>query len=210
MKKLNYIILTVLVLSLIITVQGTPETKGERGKTMQIGKMSWYTEHNTFDDIVKIAKKENKPILAVFSATWCKPCQHVKKYVLAKDEFKKVADKMVLLYIEQTDPKAAAYINKFKVMSYPTFTFFTKEGKELETGHPERTVDGFLKWIDDINSGNSFYELSEKLKEEPGNRKIMMKLAGKMGWQQRDEVVKLARKVIELNPDFNDPISKKA
>jgi thioredoxin-related protein len=127
-----------------------------RGKTEQIGKATWFTEQNSFGDIVKIAQKENKPIMTVFSATWCGPCKKVKKQVFQTGGFVKVANKAVLLYIEQTDPKARVFIKKNNVKVYPTFKLFSKNGKLLHTGYsglPERTVDGFSSWIDKALAG---------------------------------------------------------
>lgn len=127
-----------------------------RGKTETIGKTLWYTEQNTFDEVLAIAKKENKPVLAVFSATWCGPCQKVKKEVFASDGFQEVANKAILLYIEQTEPKATELIMKNKVQVYPTFKLFANTGKLLHTGYfglPERSVAGFSQWIDKAMAG---------------------------------------------------------
>lgn len=97
----------------------------QRGKTEAIGKFSWYTEQNNWEKILQIAQKANKPILAVFSATWCGPCQQLKTSLLKSDEFKKVADEVVLLYIEQTTKEGAAYNSKYKVIGFPSFRIFS-------------------------------------------------------------------------------------
>lgn len=129
---------------------------GKRGKTETIGKTLWYTEQNTFDEVLTIAQKKNKPVLAVFSATWCGPCQKVKKEVFASDGFQEVAKKALLLYIEQTEPKAARIIKKNNIRSYPTFKLFANTGKLLHAGYfgmPRRTVKGFSQWIDKAMAG---------------------------------------------------------
>lgn len=200
-----------LVFNGVLSAADTKKDKeSKRGKTMQIGKINWYTEQNTFDEMIKIAQKEKKPILTVFSATWCGPCQKVKKETFSKDEFQKVADQVVLLYIEQTDPKSKDYIKKNKISAYPTFKVFSKDGIDLETGSPERTVEGFLNWVKDIKAGNSYYELSRRLKKEPNNREVIMKLVDKVAWDEVEERVKLLRQALKLNPDVNDPVSHKA
>jgi thioredoxin-related protein len=183
---------------------------GAREKTEKIGKISWYTEQNTFEEIINIAKKENKPILAVFSATWCVPCQDVNERVFSSDDFQKTADRVVLLYIEQTDPKSKEYIKKYKVAGFPTFKLFSKEGIELDGRDPERTLAGFLEWIDDVKAGNSYYELSLKLKKEPDNRELILKVEDRTSRLNLDECIQLLKREIQLKPDLNDPLSQKA
>ncbi|UCH93531.1 MAG: thioredoxin family protein [Candidatus Aminicenantes bacterium] len=187
-----------------------PGILGAREKTEKIGNISWYTEQNTFDEIVNIAKKENKQILAVFSATWCGPCKAVKKKVFATDDFQKVADRVVLLYIEETDPKSKEYLKKNKIIAFPTFKIFSKDGIELDSKPPERTLEGFLEWIDDVKAGNSYYELSLKLKKDPNHRELVLKLVDRVTSRNIDERIKLLRRAIQLNPDFNDPLSQEA
>jgi thioredoxin-related protein len=183
---------------------------GAREKTEKIGNISWYTEQNTFEEIVNIAKKENKPILAVFSATWCGPCRDVKQRVFSSDDFQKAADRVVLLYIEQTDPKSAGYLKKYKINAFPTFKIFSKEGIELDGRDPNRTLAGFLEWIDDVKAGNSYYELSLELKKEPDNRELILKLEDRISWLNLDERIQLLKRAIQLKPDFNDPLSQEA
>ncbi|MEN8152592.1 MAG: thioredoxin family protein [Acidobacteriota bacterium] len=201
MKKL-------LILLLVITF--TLSLLGEGSKTFKIGKYEWLTEDNTFEEVIALAKKAKKPVLAVFSATWCSPCKHVKKNVFKKDEFKEVADKVVLLYVEQTTKKGTEYNKRFNIKAFPTFKIFASDGIMLDSGHPERTVKGFSKWIDDVKGGNNFYTMSQKLKKDPDNRKLLMDITGKMGWGETKKKIEYLKRVIKLNPDYKNKLSKKA
>lgn len=129
-----------------------------RERTMRIGKYAWYTEQNTFKEILEIAKNESKPVFAVYSATWCKPCRAVKKETFERDEFGKVAKEVVLLYVEKTEPKSKDYIERHRIPFYPTFRLFNVEGKRYDMPMPDRTVDGFYKWVMDGKAGKfGFY-----------------------------------------------------
>ena len=182
----------------------------QREKTEIIGKFSWYTEQNSFEEILQIAQKANKPILAVFSATWCGPCQQLKTSLFKTDEFKKVADEVILLYIEQTTKEGAAYNSKYKVIGSPSFRIFSPQGILLDKGFPERTVDGFLKWISDVNAGNNFYELSRKLEKNPNDRETLVKITDKMDGREGGVLLDYLQRAIKSNPNFNDEISHKA
>lgn len=199
------VIVSVFVLMMFVFT--STAVQGARERTEKIGNVSWYTEQNTFDEMVNIAQKEKKPIFVFFTATWCGPCKGVKKHVFATDEFQKVADRVVLLCIEQTDPKSKEYLKKNNISVFPTFKIFSKDGIVLDERAPKRTIEGFVKWIDDVKAGNNYYELSLKLKKEPDNRDLVLKLEDRLSRRKIDERIKLLRRAIRLNPDFNDPVS---
>lgn len=202
LKKVVFVLLiSMLVLSL---------WAGERGKTMQIGKLSWYTEQNSFAEMKSIAQKADKPIFMVFSATWCGPCQRVKKEVFSKEDFKQVADQVVLLYIEETDPKSKGYIDENKITAFPTFKIFSKDGIFLDNGFPDRTVAGFAAWVKNVKAGDNLYALSQKLKKEPDNRALILKVVKKLRGENIEKRITLLRKVIKLNPDLNDPLTQES
>ncbi|MFC1852823.1 thioredoxin family protein, partial [candidate division CSSED10-310 bacterium] len=99
-------------------------------KTKKIGNHDWLTEQNSFESIISKAQKEKKMFLMVFSATWCGPCQYVKKEIFAAESFKEVASRVILVYIEQTDPLGKKYVEKFKIRAFPTFKLFASDGTE--------------------------------------------------------------------------------
>jgi thioredoxin-related protein len=181
-----------------------------REKQISIGETSWYTEQNNFADMIAIAKKEKKPILTVFSATWCKPCQKLKKEVFSSPGFKKVADETLLLYIEQTDPKGMEYCKKNKIRAFPTVKLFSSGGALLETTSPKRTSEEFLVWIKDIKSGNNAYDIGKQLEKNPNDRELIMKLANKLAPFKTKEKMGYLEKLIELNPDPKDPLTQEA
>ncbi len=180
-----------------------------REKTEQIANFTWYTEQNTLEEMAQIAQKADKPIFAVFSAVWCGPCQQVKKTVFMTDDFKRIADSAILLYIEQTTPEGDAYNKKFNVSAFPTFKLISKDGIFLDHFTSQRTVDGFLNWINDVKAGNNFYQLSKKLEQYPQDRDLIIKIVEKLDYFQVDDKIEYLSKAITINPDFNDDISQK-
>jgi tetratricopeptide (TPR) repeat protein len=200
-RQLSFILIVLLLLGV---------TGFAREKTMTIGKCTWLTEQNSLEEVGAMSGKEKKPVLVVFSATWCKPCQEVKKTVFAKDEFKKVADKAVLLYIEQTDPKGMEYVKKYNVKAFPTFTVINKEGVVVDTGEPERTVKGFLTWVEEVEKGNTRLAYEKRLKKNSGDREALLKLAGKFGFFETQKKIEYLEKVIGKTPDYSDPLTKMA
>lgn len=53
----------------------------------------------SFDDALKKANSENKPIVLVFSGSdWCAPCIRLKKSILDSEEFRAYASENYVLY----------------------------------------------------------------------------------------------------------------
>lgn len=54
---------------------------------------------SSFDAALNLAKKENKPIVLVFSGSdWCAPCIRLKRNILDSEEFKSYASSHYVLY----------------------------------------------------------------------------------------------------------------
>ena len=120
-------------------------------KTVKIGDFIWFTEYG-YSDALEKAEKENKPIFAYFTANWCAPCKRVKKEIFEKKEFKKIADKVVLLRVEQTEIPGTALCRKYHIITYPSFRLLSPDGKLLDKGWSGwvngKTVDDVYKWLE--------------------------------------------------------------
>jgi len=102
----------------------------------------WITN---LEDGVKLAKKENKAVLLLFTGSdWCPPCKKLHHDVMESDEFLKFAkENLVLVMMDfprkaqnRLDPAQSKYNNelkrKFSIRGFPTVIMLDKNGKELE------------------------------------------------------------------------------
>ncbi len=176
--------------------------------TIMIGKTRWLTEKNSFKDVVLKAKKEKKHILAVFSATWCGPCKRLKKNLFKAPEFSKAADKLILLYVEQTTKEGKKYNSMFKIRAFPTLKLFSPEGKFMDTIKQVMSVDKFMEQIDSAISGNNITTIKADMEKNPKDRKLIMKYVKKLSWAEKDKKLTYMKKALKLNPDFKDPLAQ--
>lgn len=78
------------------------------------------------------AKKNGKPIVAVFSAIWCGPCQAMKQDVYPSAEVTAYHDKFNWAYLDVDDNSNDKDKTKFGVSSIPHIQFLNAEGKPID------------------------------------------------------------------------------
>ena len=117
-----------------------------------------------FRSYPRIAKKSAKPVLAFYSASWCGPCQRVKKNILEKKEFRAIEKEAILLFIEFTEKCGRKYIDKHKIRKFPTLKLFSPEGVEWATDVPGETVQSVYQWVRQVKEKQ---KLIVRLKKNP-------------------------------------------
>ncbi|MCE9519876.1 MAG: thioredoxin family protein [Verrucomicrobia bacterium] len=108
-------------------------------------------EHKLSDALAK-AKETNKPVIAIFSAVWCGPCQTMKKDVYPSAAVKPYLEKFIWAYLDADDSSNAADMKKFNVNGIPHIEFLDSTGKsvgqQVGSSSPEsfaKTLEGILK-----------------------------------------------------------------
>lgn len=124
--------------------------------------LKWETD---FEKAKAVSAKENKPILVYFNGSdWCSPCKMLKKDFFDTAEFKKRADKMVLLMVDmprRIDIITPEQRKKNKEMvatyntqgSYPTLVALNEHGHILgELGGYSylRETDRHFAFVDSV------------------------------------------------------------
>jgi thioredoxin-related protein len=98
----------------------------------------------------KAAKQSGKPIVLVFSATWCGPCQEMKKSVYPSAEVVPLHDKFEWVYLDIDENEKTA--ERFKVSSIPHIEFLKPTGESIGQQVGSSDAKDFAKTLTGILS----------------------------------------------------------
>lgn len=122
-------------------------------------KMKWYLN---LDEAAKIAEKENKPMLVLFTGSdWCPWCMKLHDEILAQPAFEEfAASALVPVYLDfpngkpQSDAERAANQSaaaKFSVRGYPTIVLLSPDGKEIaRTGYQRVSPGQYVEHLKEL------------------------------------------------------------
>ncbi len=102
-----------------------------------------------YQSILNQSKKENKPIALMFYASWCVHCNKMKNEVFTDKKVIKFYNSNFLCVAVNVESNEGVdlkkhFENKFKVKSFPTFSFLDGEENILNCISGELKVDDFI------------------------------------------------------------------
>ena len=83
------------------------------------------------DRLFAQARRDNKPVLLYWGATWCPPCNRLKATFFNQQEFALQARSLLAVHVDGDRPGAQKLGARFKVRGYPTVIVFNPAGAEL-------------------------------------------------------------------------------
>jgi len=125
--------------------------------------LNWLTN---FEKAQKIAKKENKPMLLLFTGSdWCPPCKAMHRDLFANEKFIELSKKFVLVYVDfpkrkQLSPEQREHnyqlASKYHHGGVPTMVFVKPSGEIISKisgyiyGKPERNLNAMEKVLENF------------------------------------------------------------
>jgi len=77
------------------------------------------------------ARRERKPVLLYWGATWCPPCNQLKATLFNQQEFALLAQSFVAVQVDGDLPGAQKLGTRFQVRGYPTTLLLNGQGQEI-------------------------------------------------------------------------------
>lgn len=114
------------------------------GEEKTIGKISFYTN---YDKGLDAAFESGKPVMLVFSASWCGACRQMIKNVFSHDDVANSSTQLVNIYID-VDKAKRQLVNKYEVRYIPSVFFLDYSGETIIQVADRRSPDDFIENID--------------------------------------------------------------
>lgn len=139
MNKL--LILAAAIIVLVVVAFKAPKVNFDEDVTggIQFKKESW-------NDVLKQAKKENKLIFLDIYATWCGPCKRLKSNTFSNEEVGKLYNqKFINVALDGEKGEGLTLAQKYGVRSYPTLLFLDGNGNIVVRTGGYRNSDEFIE-----------------------------------------------------------------
>lgn len=106
-------------------------------------------EHD-FSKALAKAKEGGKPVIAIFSAAWCGPCQTMKNDVYPSDAVRPYHDKFVWAYLDADAPANQASMKEFGANGIPHIEFLDSAGKSIGKQVGSSPPESFAKKLGEM------------------------------------------------------------
>ena len=157
----------------------------------------------TYQEILDLAKKENKIVMIDFITDCCKWCVETDRKVYTNQEVYDFANSNQINWkIDAEKGEGPDLAKKYGVKGFPTIIFADANGTEIDRIYGYLPADQFLIKMKDYNNGvNTFGSISKMLESDPNDAAANYLMAEKISSNGLDGDVKVyLEKTITLDP----------
>jgi len=119
---------------------------------------------DSYDNFLREAKKQHKPVILEFWASWCGPCKKLNQETFSDKDFAAFLNKNFLVYKVDIDSfDGIKIVEKFNVQAFPTLLVADSKGNEVSQLKGFYYASYLQKTLDELNDK---YQLFNSLKKE--------------------------------------------
>ncbi len=127
------------ILMLILVAAKNPGDKTPNKTGIQFNTKTW-------NDVLALAKKENKSIFLEISTSWCGYCKKMKADVYTDTEVAKYFNSTFInISVDAEKGEGMELAKKYHVKGYPTFVFINPDGSLTKKTSGYRSPEKFLE-----------------------------------------------------------------
>ncbi|MCA9123663.1 MAG: DUF255 domain-containing protein [Planctomycetaceae bacterium] len=142
-----------------------------------------------FREALAKARREKKPIVLDFTASWCVPCQRMLRETFPDEKVARLLERFVLIKVDTDEQPTLA--NKYAAVGLPDVRLLSPEGEELRRFCDFQGPDDFAQELDELlaevavkATGDELIglsadegELKEAFNRDVGNVRLMLILS---------------------------------
>jgi thioredoxin-related protein len=114
-------------------------------KVKRVPGVDWHK--GTVESAFAMAKKRNMSIFLYWGATWCPPCNQIKKTIFTKKEFQKEMNYFIPVYLDGDEKRAQTWGEKLGAKGYPTMIVLNSQGKEVTRMPSGLKIKGYVNLL---------------------------------------------------------------
>ncbi len=132
----------------------------------------------SFEEALKEAQKQNKPLFVDFYAVWCGPCKKMEKTVFTQEKVGNYFnEKFINLQLDAEKPNNIPIAKQYKVEAFPTIAFIGKNGKAISINTGGMTAEEILEAAKvAVGEAIGFSQLYDMYKKDKKNLEIQQQL----------------------------------
>jgi len=139
MKK-QTILLPILIFAFIALVYPLKSNSGSESETG----ISFH--QGTWDEALKLAEQEGKPIFLDISASWCGPCKRLKASTFPDDEVGKFYNaNFINVMVDGEKGEGIELARKYEIRGYPSLIFVDSSGELIAQTTGYRNPEQFIE-----------------------------------------------------------------
>ncbi len=171
-----------------------------------------YQKFKNFDQVLKAAQEQKKPIFLDLYALWCYPCKKLEKETLSHYKIHRLLQKFVAVKFNVDKPEGQKLLAKYRVERFPTTLMLSSDGRELER------VVGFYQprfYRPALEAAlalrPTYSQLMEQHRKQPQNLKLKLELADRALLRRKIQQARaLYRELINSDPDGRKSLGDRA
>jgi len=131
--------------------------------------------HAEWDEILKIAQKENKLIFMDCYTSWCGPCKMLAKNVFPQKELGDFFnDIFISVKYDMEKDISKELAEQLKVKMYPTMLILNDQGEEIDRIAGYREARELIKWVKEVRNGKTLFSLKEKYENGERDKALVL------------------------------------
>lgn len=157
----------------------------------------------TYDEVLDLAKQQNKIVMIDFITDWCKWCVETDRKVYTNSDVAVFANEHQINWkIDAEKGEGPDLAKKYGVKGYPTIVFASADGTEIDRIYGFLPAEQFLQRMKDYNNDVNTYGAIKKMlednPEDPGANYLMADKISSNGLE--GDVKVYLNKTISLDP----------
>jgi tetratricopeptide (TPR) repeat protein len=159
--------------------------------------------HPPFENILKAAKQQNKPVFIDFYTTWCSPCKRLDKVTYQDGKVVDYLNSIVSVKYDAEKDEGETLAGKFRVKAYPTLLLLDPDGKEIDRHVGYLDPEEFVEVIQGYQNGIGTVAYYEALLEKnPDDTEALLTLGMKYAKAVRPKQAQaMLERLLEIDPD---------